>query len=394
MPILDNPVRNRHCIFVSMKQFAEKTYCQSCGMPLRFDVKEYLGTNADQSRSDEYCYYCLKDGLYTVDIPMGEMVNIWVKYTDKYNEYSSTNYTPHELKTLLNKRLPTLKRWRQKEETALVHSDGVSRVKTYIDRNLFAELDPVQLADSANLSFFHFRKVFRTATGENIGTYIQRLRLEYVAHLLIATSQSIEDIRLQTNYQTKFSLAKAFKKHFGVSMTEYRAKHQIMEPQPEFAHLPQATIRRINTRRVICLEVGDAFRDPQAYTAIWRELKHYKDKHLKQNDNSNFVSISLDNPVVTPISRRRFHIGVTTNETVQHKGKFSVQEIPGGMYAVFTHKGNYSALPELYQAICERWFPQSGYSQKHPLTFEVYLNAPYNTATNDLLTEIYIPIDK
>ena len=71
-------------------------------MPLRFDVEEYLGTNADHSCSDEYCYYCLKDGNYTVDVSMNEMVDIWVKYTDKYNWYSGTDYTPQELKTLVN----------------------------------------------------------------------------------------------------------------------------------------------------------------------------------------------------------------------------------------------------------------------------------------------------
>ena len=56
-----------------MNQTVDKQYCQSCGMPLRFDVEEYLGTNADHSCSDEYCYYCLKDGNYTVDISMNEM---------------------------------------------------------------------------------------------------------------------------------------------------------------------------------------------------------------------------------------------------------------------------------------------------------------------------------
>ena len=74
-----------------MNQTVDKQYCQSCGMPLRFDVEEYLGTNADHSCSDEYCYYCLKDGNYTVDISMNEMVDIWVKYTDKYNWYSGTS---------------------------------------------------------------------------------------------------------------------------------------------------------------------------------------------------------------------------------------------------------------------------------------------------------------
>ena len=32
--------------------------------------------------------------------------------------------------------------------------------------------------------------------------------------------------------------------------------------------------------------------------------------------------------------------------------------------------------------------------QKRPLTFEVYLNAPDETPVEELLTEIYIPIDK
>lgn len=113
-----------------MEQADLKQYSQSCGMPLRFDVTEYLGTNGDQSHSDEYCYYCLKDGLYTVDIPMEEMVNIWVKYTEKYNGYSGTSYTPQELRTLLNKRLPTLKRWHQKEETEHIH---LNFIKAYMN---------------------------------------------------------------------------------------------------------------------------------------------------------------------------------------------------------------------------------------------------------------------
>ena len=77
---MDNIFPNSVFIFVSMEQETlKKQYCQSCGMPLRFDVEEYLGTNADQSRSDEYCYYCLKDGEYIVDIPMEQMVDIWIK---------------------------------------------------------------------------------------------------------------------------------------------------------------------------------------------------------------------------------------------------------------------------------------------------------------------------
>lgn len=379
--------------FCSMDQIAEKQYCQSCGMPLRFDIEEYLGTNADHSRSDEYCYYCLKDGEYIVDIAMREMVDIWVKYTDKYNVYSGTNYTPQELKVLLNKRLPTLKRWQQKENTQCVHYEAINLVKTYINQNLFCDLVPEQLAEMVNLSFYHFRRVFKSVTGENVGTYIQRLRLEYIAHLLIATSQSIEKIREQTSYQTKFSLAKAFKKHFGLSMSDYRAKYKSIDKPFLSDSLPEPEIKRINTQRAVCLEVGDTFYSIRAYISIWKELVSYKDNYLKPDTKNHYVSISMDNPVVTFIGQCRFYIGIMPVEEVSYKGRFSIQEVPGGMYAVFKYKGNYADLPDFYKMIYEDWFPRSGYYQKEPLTFEIYCNTLSETALDELLTEIYIPID-
>lgn len=376
-----------------MDQIVDKQYCQSCGMPLRFDIEEYMGTNADHSRSDEYCYYCLKNGEYIVDISMNDMVDIWVKYTDKYNWYSGTNYTPQELRVLLNKRLPTLRRWRQMEDTQSVHHAAIDRVKAYINKNLFLDLTPEQLAEMVNLSFYHFRKVFKNVTGENVGTYIQRLRLEYIAHLLIVTGQSIEKIREQTNYQTKFSLAKAFKKHFGLSMSDYRAKYKSIEIQSISDSLPVPKIKRINTQKVICLEVGNTFHSKRAYTNIWKELVSYKEKYLKQDAKNHFVSISLDNPFITPIDQSRFYIGIMPVDELSHKGRFSIQEIPGGMYAVFSYKGSYAELPDFYKMIYEKWFPRSGYYQKQPLTFEVYCNTPSGTAIDELLTEIYIPID-
>ncbi|MDR2917329.1 MAG: GyrI-like domain-containing protein [Tannerella sp.] len=376
-----------------MKQNADKQYCQSCGMPLRFDVEEYMGTNADHSCSDEYCFYCLKDGEFTVDIPMSEMVDIWVKYTDKYNWYSDTNYTPQELRTLLNKRMPTLKRYRQKEETQNIHDEVINRIRTYIDRNLFLKLEPEQLAAEANFSYYHFRRIFQSITGENIWTYIQRLRLEYIAHLLIATEQSIESIRQQTNYQTKFSLAKAFKKHFGLSMTEYRIRYRFLKEQ-EFTKLPKVEIRRINTCQAVCREVGNTYLDQQFYASIWKELIHYGMRHLKQAAGNKFICISQDNPFITNVDQRRFHIGIVTDEEIKHKGRFFMQEIPGGMYAVFRCKGSYSGLPELYKTIYEQWLPHSEYYLKHPQTFDIFINTPNEVAVDELLTEIYIPIEK
>ncbi len=208
-----------------IKEETDRRYCQSCGMPLRFDLEEYLGTNQDGSRSDEFCYYCLKNGEYIVDIPMSEMIDIWVKYTYKYNEYSGTSYTSQELRTVLNKRLPTLDRWRQKQETKFIYYQISQKIINYINEHLFEELDMNVLISMSGLSKFHFRRVFKAITGENIAGYIQRLRIEQIAHLLLSADYTLEQIAHQTNYYTKNSMDKAFRKHFVVSTSSYRKKY-------------------------------------------------------------------------------------------------------------------------------------------------------------------------
>ena len=101
----------------------------------------------------------------------------------------------------------------------------------------------------------------------------------------------------------------------------------------------------------------------------------------------------MDNPLVAR-KQCRFYLGIITQQDAKPKGKFFLQEIPNGLYAVFRYKGNYILLPELYRFISERWLPQNGYFQKHPMTFEVYLNTPKDTQISELLTEVYIPIEK
>ena len=49
----------------------EQKFCQSCGMPM---TNETLGTNADGSRNDDYCIYCYKDGKFTQDMTMEQMI--------------------------------------------------------------------------------------------------------------------------------------------------------------------------------------------------------------------------------------------------------------------------------------------------------------------------------
>ena len=259
-------------------------------MPLRFDVEEYLGTNSDGSRSDEFCYYCLKDGKYIVDISMWEMIDIWIKYTDKYNEYADTDYSPKELREILDKRLPTLNRWRQKQETSSLHHKMIQNIIVYINGHLTEVLNTDTLSSMSGLSKFHFRRVFRTATGENIGSYIQRLRMEHVAHLLISTDYTLKQIIEQTSYQTKYSIAKAFKKHFGISTSQYREKHRPNGENPATNIKPE--IKVISPIKIFCIEVGEAYKNKLKYRLLWNKLLHHVNSMKQTHDMTSLSALA------------------------------------------------------------------------------------------------------
>lgn len=86
----------------------ETKFCQSCGMPLNDEV---LGTNADGSKSDDYCSYCYRDGAFTGDFTMEEMVEYCSMFVDEYNKNTGQNLTACQYKEVLRKFYPTLKRW-------------------------------------------------------------------------------------------------------------------------------------------------------------------------------------------------------------------------------------------------------------------------------------------
>ena len=320
-------------------------------MPLRFDVEEYLGTNSDGSRSDEFCYYCLKDGKYIVDISMWEMIDIWIKYTDKYNEYADTDYSPKELREILDKRLPTLNRWRQKQETSSLHHKMIQNIIVYINGHLTEVLNTDTLSSMSGLSKFHFRRVFRTATGENIGSYIQRLRMEHVAHLLISTDYTLKQIIEQTSYQTKYSIAKAFKKHFGISTSQYREKHRPNGENPATNIKPE--IKVISPIKIFCIEVGEAYKNKLKYRLLWNKLLHHAEQYEADPRYDKFISLSMDDPSITPTEKCRFYLGITLRDDTKARPVPGIMQIPGGRYAVFRHTGIITIKTESMAKISE-----------------------------------------
>ncbi len=85
---------------------AEKI-CQSCAMSLT--EEKYYGTNNDSSKNEDYCIFCFKDGDFTYEITMNEMVDKGIDFLKRFGGLNDKN--TEGIREMLNIMYSRLKRW-------------------------------------------------------------------------------------------------------------------------------------------------------------------------------------------------------------------------------------------------------------------------------------------
>ena len=89
-------------------------FCQSCGMILSSDQQR--GSEKDGSPSAGYCAWCYKDGAFTAELSMDEMIDNNLKSLKEYNRERGQEFSFEGAKATLKEQLPQLKRWKEKHK--------------------------------------------------------------------------------------------------------------------------------------------------------------------------------------------------------------------------------------------------------------------------------------
>jgi AraC family transcriptional regulator len=359
----------------------ENNICQSCGMPLQ-ELSQF-GTDENGFKIEDYCAYCFKDGKFTSDVTMDGMIEICLKYIQGNKQ--------EEAVTHLRQKLPNLKRWAQKDNTQNEYHKSINKVLDYINDHLNEKPSLARLSEIANISAFHFHRIFKAIIGENLGEYIQRIRLEYVANQLQTNNTPLSILADKTGYNNTQALSKAFKKHFGESPTAYKNKQKHKQKLSDTIEL-KPKIKEIKNKTVVYIRIIEQYGTVELYKKTWQELYKFVHQHDLFDHNNEFLGISLDNPSVTTPNKCRYYACISINKPFKAEGKFGIQTIRQGLYAIFIQKGSYDGLNDLYKQIWFNWLPTSGYHLRKAVYFEKYINNPDTTKEEDLLTEIYIPI--
>ena len=95
----------------------------------------------------------------------------------------------------------------------------------YIETNIKEELFAETVAKAANMSAFHFQRLFSVFFGITLGEYIRNRRLSLAAEEIMATDKKLIDIAFDFGYKTPESFSRAFYRYFGVTPSVIRNRN-------------------------------------------------------------------------------------------------------------------------------------------------------------------------
>ncbi|PLW98935.1 MAG: hypothetical protein C0594_17695 [Marinilabiliales bacterium] len=302
---------------------------------------------------------------------------------------------------------------REKVITTLAHRSAVNRAVDYIEDNICEKLELDRIAAEANLSKYHFLRVFKTLTGETPIQFINRIRLEKIASILLSRpADDISSIAAEFGMTDLSAFSKAFRKQFGISATQWRNQHNDFSPDEELFSRTKGLKEVLSSHdslyisdynvenksiELITVEsftveyiryTGSYIRTDNLFEEIWAKLYAIADVRGYM-DEPEFKTLVVyhDDPQMTPADKQRLSFCITVPDK-DVSNSLDRLIIPGGKYLVFKFE-----LPQekfiLAWAWVMNWLPGKAYEPDTRYCYEVYTESQ----TEGLMgIDIYFPV--
>lgn len=270
-------------------------------------------------------------------------------------------------------------------------SRRINRVISYIDYNLENNLDVESLAKVANISKFHFNRVFKSITNQSVYKYLQRIRIERAFYYLWNSNKTVKEISIMCGIVLPSSFTRSFRKRFGISPLEQRNlntkwKNEYIGNDIDVCikDLPKMTLAYI--RKFGSFALSDTFTEESLYNwAIARNL---------WNKDSLIIKINYDSMFVTQEKHYRVDTCINVPEGTEPSGDISILEFPKTRLAV-TQTDFITDYKKIRDKISDldNWILKSGYRNSDYSPNLIFYSKKENFNKSDTITmDICFPI--
>jgi AraC family transcriptional regulator len=312
------------------------------------------------------------------------------------------------------------------DESIKVYISRINRVIDHIKNNLDGDLSLEPLSNVANFSKFYFHRIFKTVTGENLNSYVRRLRVEKSAFMLLHNrSHSITSIAYDTGFSSPSVYSREFKSRYNTSPSNWRK-------------VGNSNICKVKSNS--CKDVGEVefYIDFSKSKPVWRNkmsedlslsieirempmiriayLRHHGiydplDKELFKSLFNKLMSwaipLNLFNPPntkamtifsgghpdTTEPSNLSVDVAISVGEAVNGGGEIGVRSIPAGQYAIVSLvDATMDECSKAWNTLFNDWLPRSGYQPGDGAYYINHKNDPEQHPLKLYILEMYLPV--
>jgi len=301
----------------------------------------------------------------------------------------------------------------QASDSRVEYERRIHRVTAHIDRHLDQTLDLESLAAVANFSPFHFHRLFRAWTGETLGDYLRRRRVETGAlRLMTQPSATVLEVALAVGFGSGEAFARAFRQRFGASPSAWRDERNSGQAERSldqarggagFDHGHSPTAMTEDTTMNDKVSLIDMPATPVAY---FRHVGPYGQPvarfwiervapWMEENRLLGRVryGIAHDDPTITDPGRCRYDACVVAEPTEVLSGQALRTVLPGGRYACMRFEGTVDQVDAAWQRLLGGWLPASGLQlDSRPMLEHYPVDATFDPATGVFDCKLCIPV--
>ncbi len=102
--------------------------------------------------------------------------------------------------------------------------ERIQKAQERLHQTFSETLTVEQLAQDSGMSTRNFSRRFKHATGDSPLEYLHKLRIDCAKHLLESDFKTVQEVCFEVGYEDQPHFRKLFKRHTGLSPTEYKAR--------------------------------------------------------------------------------------------------------------------------------------------------------------------------
>ena len=217
------------------------------------------------------------------------------------------------------------------------------------------------LAAVANMSAFHFHRVFRTMMGETVSAKMRRVRLSLAADRLAGGGESVERIAQFAGYESPQAFARAFRGFAHSTPAEFRRRNRIgceTHPLPAVGSDWAEAIDIVNEPALHVLALrhdGPVSSISCSAQRFWRwQLRRALLPRVRQVIGA--IYLDTDDP-----RGFRYYSAVAVDSGDRTFDDVTTLSLPGGRYARYRLHGPGPLIAPTFYAMQRHWLPGSAF---------------------------------